>query len=140
MAKRSTSTKRMVDETVHGYLVAALFAGTDDEGEPLDSNYHVDDFDAASVRKLRGQIVAWIRKNKSAISDYVLHRHYQKHDGSIYEHLGHDLYFTSCGHGTGFWDRDYDGHKEIGEKLTKAAKQFGEKWVYVGDDGKLHLG
>ena len=130
------STKRMVDEVVRGYLGAALWTGTDDDDEPLDRTYDIYDFDKNEVRKLRGQIVSWIRKNKSAINDFISH---VEGEGG-YDSLGHDLLLTSCGHGTGFWDRRYGGKKHIGERLTKAAKAFGEKWFHVGDDGKVHIG
>lgn len=51
--------------------------------------------------------------------------------------IGNDLWLTRNGHGTGFWDRDYD--EEDVEVLTKACREMGGSDVYLGDDGKLHL-
>lgn len=136
-------TKQKIDQILDGYLEAALFTGTDESddsgGAPLDKNYSISDFNAADVRKVRGKIAAWVRKNKSAIAGYVKHRKHNRNEGTVYHYLGHDLWLTANGHGTGFWDRDYGGHDEIGERLTKAAKAFGEKWTTVGDNGEIYI-
>jgi hypothetical protein len=50
---------------------------------------------------------------------------------------GHDFWMTRNGHGVGFWDGDWE--EPAGELLTKAAKEFGELWVYVGDDGLVYF-
>lgn len=52
------------------------------------------------------------------------------------EAIGHDLWLTSQGHGTGFWDRGlpYD----MGQRLTKRAK-LEHADAYIGDDGLIHL-
>lgn len=52
------------------------------------------------------------------------------------ESAGHDFYLTRNGHGVGFWDR---GLGRVGEALSNACKGFGEVYVYVGDDLKVHL-
>lgn len=36
---------------------------------------------------------------------------------------GRDFWFTRCGHGVGFWDRDLPG--DLGDKLTAIAEEFG---------------
>lgn len=48
---------------------------------------------------------------------------------------GHDFWLTRNGHGAGFWDR---GYGEVGERLSEAARKFGECDLYVGDDGMLY--
>jgi hypothetical protein len=50
--------------------------------------------------------------------------------------IGHDLWLTRNGHGTGFWDRGLD---EVGDKLTEIAKEMGSKYLYRGDDGKIYI-
>lgn len=47
------------------------------------------------------------------------------------EQIGHDFWLTRNGHGAGFWDR---GLGELGERLTKISKDFGEIDLYLGDD------
>lgn len=52
------------------------------------------------------------------------------------EQMGRDFCLTRNGHGAGFWDR---GLGELGDKLTDAAKTYGEQELYVGDDGVLYV-
>lgn len=49
--------------------------------------------------------------------------------------LGHDLWLTRNGHGTGFWDR---GLGVLGAALTEVAEAMGPVDLYVGDDGKVY--
>lgn len=51
--------------------------------------------------------------------------------------VGYDFVLTRNGHGAGFWDR---GLGEAGDRLTAAAHSYGESGLYVGDDGRLHVG
>jgi hypothetical protein len=55
--------------------------------------------------------------------------------GQDSEQSGHDFWLTRNGHGAGFWDR---GLGQIGQRLTEAAKSYGEYDLYIGDDGKIH--
>ena len=50
--------------------------------------------------------------------------------------IGHDLWLTRNGHGAGFWDR---GLGDVGDKLSDIARNMGEKSLYRGDDGKIHI-
>lgn len=143
---RHTKTKKPtahVDAVLDGYITAALWSTNDESdergGEPLDNNYSADDFTDASVRKMRADIVKFLRANKKAVNAYVLHREHNRHEGSIWHYLGHDLWLTQQGHGTGFWDRDYGGEDWIGEALSKGAKKLGERYIVVGDDGQLYM-
>jgi hypothetical protein len=36
----------------------------------------------------------------------------------------------------GFWDRK--GDKRVLDALSEACRRFGEFYLYVGDDGKIH--
>jgi len=57
-------------------------------------------------------------------------------DGMDSEQIGHDLWLTRNGHGAGFWDR---GLGEKGDALTKIATSMGEKHMFWGEDGKIHI-
>jgi hypothetical protein len=50
--------------------------------------------------------------------------------------VGHDLWLTRNGHGTGFWDR---GKGTAGERLSDAAHAYGTSDLYLGDDGKVYV-
>lgn len=52
------------------------------------------------------------------------------------EKAAHDFWLTRNGHGSGFWDGDWPN---TGDKLTAIAKQCGEVWAYIGDDGLIYL-
>jgi hypothetical protein len=60
-------------------------------------------------------------------------------NGLTPEQLGHDLWLTRNGHGTGFWDRDeIPEHRR--QRLTQVAKVFGSCDIYIGDyDDKIYL-
>lgn len=47
---------------------------------------------------------------------------------------GHDLWLSRNGHGAGYWEN----HSEAAERLDAAAKELGECYLYVGDDGLLY--
>lgn len=47
-----------------------------------------------------------------------------------YSQHGHDFALTRNGHGAGFWDR---GYGEVGERLSDAARAYGEHHVITND-------
>lgn len=49
--------------------------------------------------------------------------------------VGHDLWLTRNGHGTGFWDRDCYKDRDL---LSEAARKMGECDLYLGDDGQIY--
>jgi hypothetical protein len=49
--------------------------------------------------------------------------------------LGMDIWLTRNGHGSGFFDHNYENE----EFLTNAGKKIGSSDLYIGDDGKLYL-
>lgn len=53
--------------------------------------------------------------------------------------IGHDLFLTRNGHGTGFWDRPEIYGTELAEMLSRAAAALGECYPYIGDDGLIYL-
>ena len=48
----------------------------------------------------------------------------------------HDFWYTRNGHGTGFWDCDYE--EGVGKVLTDIAKSFREVYTFEGDDHLLY--
>jgi len=115
---------------VIGYLEAALWTGTDESdesgGEPLDSNYDIDDFAGEAIEKAVADSTKFMAENRidliKASKDYSQH--------------GHDFLLTRNGHGAGFWDR---GYGKVGERLTAATKRYGEQNPYLGDDKKIYF-
>lgn len=140
---------RTLRDIIVGYTTAMLWAERDDEGEPLDDNYSVDDFAPETIDKIRAtcerfaELVAPIdyQRATGASGDY-----------SDEEYLGHDLWLTSRGHGVGFWEPgrweilcdDGEYHPADGENSLlcvacyATAGRYGEG-PYIGDDGLLYL-
>lgn len=125
----------IIDRIVKGYIDAMLWStcGSSDPstGEELES---LEDFEPSS--QLKGE--AWFICSNfydSNEQDCLLFvDQYQSHY-NLWECLGHDLWLTSAGHGTGFWDR---GLGDLGNRLSKACEHLG-KDAYIGDDGLVYL-
>jgi len=86
---------------------------------------------------LREHIHAWCEANKQLILEVEDEFNLRVNENMS---LGHDLFFTSNGHGVGYWSNDYwDGDwQEYGVMLTAAADKFPELDFYVGDDGNIY--
>ena len=113
-------------DILDGYLKAALWAETDDNDDPLEDNYTARDIDSGSISKAKRDIKKFVQM----AGDLLMV------DGNDEEQIGHDLWLTRNGHGAGFWDGDYP---EAGDELTKLCERLGEKYIYVGDDGKVYI-
>lgn len=110
------------------YVDAMFWASTEAGGRPLDVRYGSGDLADD----------AWDRICTDCRKFYEAHG-IPEYDHPIYSDAymaGHDFWLTRNGHGAGFWSRDLG---EIGDKLTEAAKAFGECRAYVGDDGLIHV-
>ena len=110
---------------VTDYLVCALWSSTDDDGEPLDDRYGVEDISAESVARAESDFREFTLKAGGLL------------DGLDLTQVAHDLWLTRNGHGAGFWDGDYS--EEVGSKLTDLAHDMGELNAYVGDDSKVYI-
>jgi len=57
------------------------------------------------------------------------------------EQIGHDFWLTRNGHGSGFWDRQYDNDpaETLGTRLSAVAEEFVHLDVVMGDDGKIYF-
>jgi hypothetical protein len=107
------------------YLICALWSSTDDDGEPLDSVYSIDDISAQTVKQMEKDVSDFIESNKELLIE----------SGQSDEQIGHDFWLTRNGHGAGFWDR---GLGAVGDDLSKASKSYGEVYLYAGDDGMIY--
>lgn len=111
-----------VDDFCAAYIEAALWSSTDDDGEPLDDKYSVDDCSEECLRAM----VKDCEKFQTLAGEMIEDKE---------EQAGHDFWLTRNGHGAGFWDGDWPEH---GDELTKLSEKFGEVNLYVGDDGMIH--
>ena len=126
-----------LDAFTRAYLETALWAETDDDGQPLDSRYTLADF---APEALAAAVADCARFQELNAADIAGGRHMRRSDsrGTTTAGLaGHDFWLTRNRHGAGFWDGDWpDG---AGERMTASAHSFGERYPYRGDDGRLYL-
>ena len=117
-------------EFIDGYLECALWTSDDSEegrGEFLDATFGVRDIAPESMQKAVEECNQFYAANSKDLDSV-------ENMGKA----GHDFWLTRNGHGAGFWEKS-DYEEEMGKRLTESSKSFGEKLLYVGDDGKLYF-
>ena len=118
-----------LDDFTRSYIETALWSTTDASddsgGDHLDANYGLGDLSGESVDKMQADCLKFQAYNANALEPF---------DAST---AGHDFWLTRNGHGAGFWDGDYSEPQAA--QLTASSKYFGECYIVVGDDGKLHV-
>lgn len=126
-----------LDEFTRAYAECALWASTHfwkdaenkDCEESLDKNHGIEDVATETLEEMVAECNDFREANKE-----LLERAEEEFDLTE-SSAGHDFWLTRNGHGAGFWDRDLG---DVGDKLTKACKPYGEVDLYVGDDGKIY--
>ena len=113
--------KQEFDKFFNDYVTTALWSSVDDDGEPLDGLYTIDDIAPESLDVMRLDCVDFYQNFADIATET--------------DHPGHDFWLTRNGHGAGFWDGDYPQH---GDELTAHSKAYGESNLYVGDDGLIY--
>lgn len=98
------------------YLKCAAWSSTDLDGESLDSFQFSDNAEKEMAKDLQN----FVDLVNQEIPDLEMDA----------EQFAHDFWLTRNGHGAGFWDR---GLGDLGDKLTKLAKTFGECDLYLHD-------
>lgn len=125
-------SRGVLDAFTAGYVSAMLFGenvdtGDDSNGDSfLDAGYTWSDIAPESQLAILERCKAFREAHAEDIADY----------GEA--EAGADLYFTSVGHGVGYWENDH-GTPEICARLDKAAEGFSEPNAYLGDDGKVYV-
>lgn len=114
---------KRVDDFTCGYVTAMLWSSTDDSGSPMDDRFTWEDIAPDAMADIIADCERFQRDHQADIE-------------SDLERAGIDFWLTRNHHGAGFWDGDWP---HAGERLTEASHRFGERDLYVGDDGKLHL-
>lgn len=124
---------RQIQEFLEGYIVCALWSSTDNAdpsgGEPLDKNYDEDDLTLDAARRMAIDCTLFCVANQADLTVASATR--------PWDHLGHDLWLTRNGHGTGFWDRS-EIPEAVRERLSEAARKLNECHLYV-EDGTLRI-
>ncbi len=112
------------EDAVDAYLECALWASTDDDGRPMDRiDNPLDESVRVAAERDLGEFYAAIRRAGIDRDDWSD------------EQLGCDFWLSRNGHGAGFLDRGFYSD----DALQSLAKTFGQRDLYIGDDGKIHI-
>lgn len=105
------------------YIEAALWASSDEDGVPLDSNYTDNEIEPETLKEMKRDAAAFYNHYKDTIEE----------GGAGVVQAGHDFFLTRNGSGAGFWDGDWP--EVIGKLLTEGAHSFGEYNLSALSDG-----
>jgi len=114
-----------LDRFFNAYLECAFWSSIDDDGRQIDENYSPEDLTDHARAAQRAECVAFIDANREDL------------EGIDATQAGHDFWLTRNGHGAGFWDR---GLGERGERLSAAARVYGEVYLWADESGAVHAG
>ena len=124
------ATRETLERAAAAYIECAIWASTDDSGEPLEAD--ADDLAPEALESLTEDV-----HNFLSVCWGDTWEGFSIPLGDIApEQIGHDLWLTRNGHGAGFWDR---GLGEIGERLSEQARAMGSADLYRGDDGLIYV-
>lgn len=126
-----------MDDFTEHYLIAALWSSADDDEEPLDFNYGIEQLAPEAIDRAKADCADFQTKNASLLNQ--AYKLYTPHIDAPTPQCsaGHDFWLTRNGHGVGFWDRGFPD--ALGDALSDAARACGELDLYAGDDGKLYF-
>ena len=141
-------TTTFLDDVVNGYLDTILWVEDDDSGEQLMRQYDRSDFSPESIATAALDCSRFIGDCTRAGIDvtelpYNLRcseDSFGRTEYTVGECLGHDLYLTRNGHGSGFWDRDELQDDCLGSRLSDIARKMDSQWVHVDGYGVIHIG
>lgn len=125
----------ILDAMVSGALIALVWSEVDENGEPLDDRFDVDDIDADDRAEFAEAVESFALAMPEDTLTMLRHYHGEQfgYSGLLF---GHDFTLTSNGHGVGFWDR---GERSgAADRLTELARAASYS-LYVGDDDVLHI-
>jgi hypothetical protein len=120
---------QQVDDAVWAYTNAALWTDGDHIEQRTDGgSWTPDDLDPATRAALEHEVRNFLTIHRESIAQ--ARAAVPGYDGA---QIGHDLWLTRNGHGTGFWDR---GLGDTGDRLSDAVRGQGAE-LSVSKDGAL---
>lgn len=138
-------TKAQIETITKHYLIALLWTmpGNDDYENPGDG-IALCDLPHETIQQATNDVAAFVSSCGVLFNqamDCFANGYGQHPDaGSAEAALGHDLALTRNGHGCGFWDRDNEGlPRVLGEALTQVCEGFGERNLFLGNDGLAYF-
>ena len=123
-------TWEALDAFAQGYVEAAMWTLTDEDGHSLDY-LGLHDIAPETIARAVEDCAAFVAAHRADL-DEATDEDKRRTDASH----GHDFWLTRNGHGCGFWDRGYS--EPLGQHLTDSAHAYGEVDWYLGDDGLVY--
>lgn len=108
------------------YIDCILWSSLDDDGSPLDRNYSRESISEEMMNLIKEETSAFYAHN-AELWDSV---------GMSDDLAGHYFWLTRNRHGSGFWSC---GREEVYVRLMENSHEYGEQYVYVGDDNQLYI-
>lgn len=115
-----------MDKFTAAYIECALWSSTDDDGDPLDQTYAIDEIHPDTLKVMESDCAAFQETEATALNAL----------GSD-EQNGHDFWLTRNRHGAGFWDRGYKDRNAV-SIAVESSHGYGSFDLYIGDDGMIH--
>lgn len=122
---------KALDEFTQGYIEAMFFteASSADDGELEGKGFA--DLSAESLNRIIGYCTLFQKENSEDLAEAL-------DNGSIIGYdlaaAGRDFWYTSNGHGVGFWDRDLG---DVGDRLSDTCRGYRSRHIYMADNGKV---
>ncbi len=101
-----------------GYVQAALFCNSDDNGKPNMDGYSVADLEEYTHDAMCADCLSFFNRAKGYIMSET------EPPAKMWAQAGHDFFLTSHRHGAGFWDGDWPMY---GDTLTKLSHLYPEE-------------
>jgi len=117
---------KQLDNFTEHYLIVALWSSLDDNGDPLDANYSIQDIAPIALIAAQKECEAFRATAKELLA------------GWPDEQAAHDFWLTRCGHGAGFWDRKEFPNGDLLTALVGFKTAFPPLDLYIGDDGLVY--
>ncbi len=113
-----------LDSFTQGYIEAMFFTNTGTEHAALA------DLAPKTWKTIIADCATFQKANRADIDKAC------RIDGYDETRAGHDFWYTRCGHGTGYWDRDLG---DVGDRLSDAARREGNVDLYRGDNELIYM-
>lgn len=128
---------KALDDFTQGYVEAMFFTetGDGDDGDLEDATFG--DLAPEALAEIVDYCARFQARHAALLDRAYIQANYDA------TRAGRDLWFTSNGHGVGFWDRaELDDGQGLGDELSAACgfkTEFSERDIYRGDDGKVYF-
>lgn len=125
--------RETLDEFTRAYIGAALWSSFDDQGDPLDGKFDIEDIADETIAKIAADCAQFQTNNARTLEA----AYSEPSKNFTRERAGFCFWLNRNGHGSGYWDEE-QLMPNAREVLNRAAVLSGPVDLYVGDDGKVH--